>query len=424
MKKLPIPEPGSFKSEQYLTEHLQGLFSGEPQASETFRGGQTQANTVLEDLDLAGYAKKRYTAYPASDRGATAVSPYVNAGLITLQQLWEKSDQVDGNISTEDVASYRNELFWQEYARHWLARLGSATNNGTKREIDGNEVPVSLDRRMGCMDLMMAELEDDGFLVNESRLWLASHWVAQGNRWQDGADYFYKHLLDGSNAANRLGWQWATGVGSTKHYKLTRWHIEKRAQGLCASCELVTECPIERESADPKFGPAEDPFQVEFDSAAFGPAGVQASSNDIDAVLLNPSSMGDSDPALAANPNMPCIFVFDEDSLVGQQLDAKRLCFWTECLADLALRRTVEIYRGSYAELLADRALATTFVPDSESLMQQHVGKFAHVYPASWLVKPGDVSVKSFSAWAKASNIANLSHLTSLTSSLSDVQLP
>lgn len=424
MKQLPIPEPGSFKSEQYLREHLEGLYSGKAEASESTRGGQTIANQVLSNLNLSGYAKRRYTAYPSAERGATAVSAYVGSGLLTLQQLWKQSEEGDGAASLKDKASYRNELLWQEYARHWLARLGPRTMSGTKREISSSGTGKPINRQMGCMDLLMAELEDDGFLVNESRLWFASHWVSSGNRWQDGAAYFYKHLLDGSNAANRLGWQWATGVGSQKHYKFTRWHVEKRAQGLCASCELVTECPIERESPDPEFHSVEDPFRSEFEPTAFGPSEISGGSDQPEAVLLSTSSLGDADPALRANPEIPCVFIFDEESLASDQLDAKRLCFWVECLADLAKRRVLEVYRGNPTDLLMQRPMATTFIPDSESLVSQNLDRFSEVHPWPWLVTPSEASVSSFSAWSKAHNVANLSHLTSLTGPLSDVQLP
>ena len=424
MQRLPIPEPGSFKAQQYVSDHLDGLYSGPVVASETIRGGQSEANSVISDLDITGYGKSRFTAYPVGERGATVVSPYVNAGLLTLHELWAEVDESKSEASSVDAASYRNELVWQEYARHWLARLGSATKTGTKREIESPDSVKPIDRRMGCMDLVMEELEDVGHLVNEARLWFASHWVATGNSWQSGQEYFYSHLLDGSHGPNRLGWQWATGVGSEKHYKLTRWHVEERAQGLCASCELVTECPIDYEQPDPIYIPAPNSAVAEFDEANFGPKEAVTKERDIAGVMLNPSSMGDKDPALVAHPDAPCVFVFDEETLGSQALSSKRLCFWIETLADLAQRRSIEIYRGSYAELVKDRPMATTFIPDVESLMRESISDFAEIYPWAWLVEPADVSVNSFSAWSKASNVANLSHLTSLTSPLSDVQLP
>ncbi len=97
---------------------------------------------------------------------------------------------------------------------------------------------------MACVDATVGELERDGWLVNQTRMWLASHWaVREGARWQDGEDRFFAHLLDGSRAANRLGWQWTTGVGSSKPYGFSRSQVEKRAPQLCAGLRTAPCLP-------------------------------------------------------------------------------------------------------------------------------------------------------------------------------------
>ena len=60
---------------------------------------------------------------------------------------------------------------------------------------------------------------------------------------REGEDLLYRNLLDGSRAANRLGWQWTTGAGSGKPYGFSRWQVEKRAPGLCRDCALQRACP-------------------------------------------------------------------------------------------------------------------------------------------------------------------------------------
>jgi hypothetical protein len=39
--------------------------------------------------------------------------------------------------------------------------------------------------------------------------------------------------LDGSRAANLLGWQWTVGAGTGKPCGFARWQVEKRAPQLC-----------------------------------------------------------------------------------------------------------------------------------------------------------------------------------------------
>ena len=109
------------------------------------------------------------------------------------------------------------------------------------------------DRSMSCIDASLTELERDGWLVNQTRMWLASHWtVRHGVDWRAGEDRFFTHLLDGSRAANRLGWLWTSGGGTGKPYGFSRWQVEKRAKGVCDSCQLNSNCPIQEWPEDPE----------------------------------------------------------------------------------------------------------------------------------------------------------------------------
>ena len=83
-------------------------------------------------------------------------------------------------------------------------------------------------------------------MVNQTRMWLASQWaVRAGADWREGEQEMFAHLLDGSRAANGLGWQWTIGTGSGKAYGFSRWQVQKRAPQLCRRCPLRDACPIE-----------------------------------------------------------------------------------------------------------------------------------------------------------------------------------
>ena len=76
---------------------------------------------------------------------------------------------------------------------------------------------------MACIDLTVGELERDGWLVNQTRMWLASQWsVRHGRDWREGERRFFAHLLDGSRAANLLGWQWVVGTATGRPYGFSR----------------------------------------------------------------------------------------------------------------------------------------------------------------------------------------------------------
>ncbi len=400
---LPLPLPTRTDALAFVGDHLDGLYSGTLSGSDRYAGGQVRADAALTAFDPSGYATYRNEVWPAPRRGASGLSPYIRHGLLSLPHVWAHEE---GNGSELDVDKFREELLWQEYARHWYARLGAATRNGVRHRYqpgDGNR--VGWDRSMACVEICLDELEDDGWLVNQARMWLSSQWtVRDGNRWQDGEDEFFRHLLDGSRAANRLGWQWTTGAGSAKAYGFSRWQVEKRAPGLCGQCDRSSNCPIEQWPEEPvmvKVEPSPLMRRAVDPSADAGPRLVVETVTP-DVVWLTAESLGDADPALAANPNLPAVFVFDEALLAKLQLSAKRLIFLTETLAQLGTQREVNIFRDSPEAVLRDHAPAVTFapVPGFKRISQQLA--LAQVHPFPWLRWPAGGSVSSFSAWRQA----------------------
>ena len=405
MTQLPTPEPGRHAAESFVSSYLAHLVCDEVSGSSAFRGGQDAADVALAAYDVTGYASKRNEVWPDSRRGASQLSPYIRHGLLPLRSVW---DHVAGGPS-RDVRKFRDELLWQEFSRHWYARLGGRTRVGIRRELDGATDPDDADdvwdRSMACLDLVVGELEEGGWLVNQTRMWMSSHWsVREGWRWQSGDDWFFRHLLDGSRAANRLGWQWTTGVGSTKSYSFTRWQVNKRAPGLCDTCEHRHACPIEDWPDDPALRSRERVGAVRSDAdveTTAGPPNV-VGRHPPESVWLTAESLGDLDPALSAHPDLPAIFVFDEALLTELRLSSKRLVFLTETLAELATRREVELHLGDPIEILGGRAAAVTFAPVPGFRRRAGAIEPAEVHPWPWLTRPGGGSVSSFSAWRKA----------------------
>jgi deoxyribodipyrimidine photo-lyase len=259
---------------------------------------------------------------------------------------------------------------------------------------------------MACLELATEELESDGWLVNQTRMWLASHWsVRSGLRWQDGERYFFRHLLDGSRAPNRMGWQWTLGLSSTRSYGFSRVQVERGAPGLCATCPSSTTCPIEAWPDQTRLEPTSHLAPVVASDAdprrTAGPTRV-LTARQPGAVWLTAESLGAADPALAANPELPAVFVFDERLLTRLGLTAKRLVFLTECLAELATERPVELWRGDPARVVADREVAVTFapVPGFRRLLTRL--EPAQLHPWPWLKMPNGRSVSSFSAWLRS----------------------
>ena len=403
----PSPADGAEQHDvvSWVAEHLGDLALEGPDgiAAGGLRGGQSAADAALATLDVTGYAARRSTVLPESRRGASRMSPYVRHGLLRLREVWDAA----GAAPARDRRKYRDELLWQEYARHLYARVGADLGRPLRydqpRPAPAGPAagPISTadpwPAQMRCMDAVVGELHDDGWLVNQTRMWLASQWaVRAGADWRDGEQEMFVHLLDGSRAANRLGWQWTTGTGSGKPYGFSRWQVEKRAPALCGSCALSQACPVES-WPDADRGPAVDGPDLSRGEIPSGPAVAEGDGGEV--VWLTAESLGEGDPALAADPQRPAVFVFDEPLLRRLSLSGKRLVFLAETLGELAAGRALEVRRGEVPEELGGRRLAATWAPVPG--WARHAARLdvVETHPWPWLARPRPAPVRSFSAW-------------------------
>jgi deoxyribodipyrimidine photo-lyase len=247
------------------------------------------------------------------------------------------------------------------------------------------------------MDAVLGELENDGWLVNQSRMWLASQWTVRGRRdWREGEDLMFRQLIDGSRAANRLGWQWTTGAGSGKPYGFSRWQVEKRAPALCGGCALRNACPVQQ-WPDATAAPAvEPPSRLAGGVTESGPK-IALLTGDPERVWLTAESLGSSDPALLAHPDLPRVFVFDEPLLARLQLSGKRLVFRARALAEL----DCEVRLGDPVRELAGRRLAVTYAPVPGYRTRAAQLDVVALHPWPWLRRPTTGSLRSWSAWVR-----------------------
>jgi deoxyribodipyrimidine photo-lyase len=400
--KLPTPQVDEVQ--EWTQRHVGHLLGGDGQvrASRSFRGGQSAADAALAALDLTGYAASRNEVWPNGRRGASRLSPYLRHGLLSLAQAWRHA----GQAPAADRDRFREELMWQEYARHLYARLGTRLSSPLRHaRTDVTTDSWPWQRSMACVDLTMTELDEDGWIPNQARMWLASHWaVRHGGDWREGEQEFFRRLLDGSRAANRLGWQWTMGAGTGRAYGFSRAQVERRAPGLCAGCALDKQCPITTWPSDPPLSavPAEPLLlQDPAPDVTAGPIHVTTSEPEPDFVWLTAESLGDGDPALVAHPDLPAVFVFDEPLLTHLQLHAPRLVFLAECLADLAQRRTLHVHLGDPVAVLSGANVATTFAPVPGWRRRAHQISPVQVHPWPWLVPPTQGPLGSFSAWRR-----------------------
>jgi deoxyribodipyrimidine photo-lyase len=417
VRALPVPPTAPDAAVAWVGEHLADVVAASDAplvASGRFRGGQRAADAALAD-GFHGYAARRNEVWPVERRGATGLSPYIRHGLLDLPHVWEAAGDAPG----ADRDKLRDELLWQEYGRHLYARLGPRTGEALRHaqpegrdggRWDSDPWQEGRELGMACLTLVLDELAADGWAVNQTRMWLASHWAVRGGAdWRAGEDALYRVLIDGSRAANRLGWQWTAGTGTGRPYLFGRAQVERRAPGLCATCPLASACPIEQGPALADPGPVEaEPLLRDDPDPAWtaGPLVMERRGDqEPAAVWLTAESLGDADPALAAHPELPAVFVFDTPLLRQLMLAPLRLVFLAETLGELAERRPLQVWRGATVTVLTTHVaapLATTFAPVPGWRRRAAGAPVVAVHPWRWLRRPAGGRIGSFSAWRPA----------------------
>ena len=375
---------------------FKGLYSGQLGVS-SILGGQTAADRALGTLDITGYASSRSQVYPKNRRGASVLSPYIRHNLLTLGEVHEAVH----DAPFKDREKFRDELYWQEYARHLYARIGVRLFENLRFSANSVSKGNGWPREMLCIDEVVSELETEGWLVNQSRMWLASHWTVRNEMgWLHGQERMHRELIDGSRAANLLGWQWTVGAGTGKQYGFAKWQVEKRAPGLCERCTFRNKCPIQEFPDEfPMHKLESDPI-LDHDpdlSRTTGPVSPIRTAN-AEFVLLTIDSLGDSDPAMAANPDLPVIFIFNQQALAKMQLSSRRIAFYLQTLGDLGSRRQLNVFIGDPYQFSRDHAVAVTHAPVPS------FNKFrdlAEIHPYPWLRRPHSGSIRSFSSWRR-----------------------
>ncbi len=177
--------------------------------------------------DFAPRMGRRYANGRNTDHGSGAhkavslLSPYVRRRLVLEQDIVATAL---ANHSAEEAEKFIQEVVWRGYFKGWLERrpqvwdsyrigLDADIANLDRRQRRDVERAMNGQTGLACFDAWATELAQTGYLHNHARMWFASIWIFTLRLpWRLGADFFYRHLLDGDAASNTLGWRWVTGL--------------------------------------------------------------------------------------------------------------------------------------------------------------------------------------------------------------------
>jgi deoxyribodipyrimidine photo-lyase len=190
----------------------------------------------------ASYASKRNTDRGPEDRSnISGLSPYHSHRLVLESETLAKALEHHGENGAE---AFLQEVLWRGYFKGWLEQHPQVWTRYRRGVEDSfvnldSEARARYDKAVGgetgiaCFDAWARELIEIGYLHNHSRMWFASIWIfTLGLPWDLGADFFYRHLLDGDAASNTLSWRWAAGLHTKgKSYLATPENIERYTEG-------------------------------------------------------------------------------------------------------------------------------------------------------------------------------------------------
>lgn len=188
----------------------------------------------------ATYARGRnFDKGPDAHRDVSGLSPFVRRRLVLEEDLISAALSEHG---LEGAEKFIQEVVWRGYFKGWLERrpqIWDSYRDGLLEDLSALERDRSLRRAvlkaetgetgLECFDAWAVELVETGYLHNHARMWFASIWIfTLGLPWRLGADFFFRHLLDGDPASNTLGWRWAAGLHTRgKAYAAQAWNISK-----------------------------------------------------------------------------------------------------------------------------------------------------------------------------------------------------
>ena len=195
----------------------------------------------------ASYAKQRNFDFGMGKHDKVShLSPWLRHRIITENEVL--SATLD-HFNPREAEKFIQEVFWRGYFKGWLehrpdvwshyksdlvALIGRLEQDAVlAREYD---TAISGQTGIACFDAWASELMATGYLHNHARMWFASIWIFTLKLpWQLGADFFYRHLLDGDPASNTCSWRWVAGLHTVgKTYLARADNIEKFTAGRFA----------------------------------------------------------------------------------------------------------------------------------------------------------------------------------------------
>lgn len=324
-------------------------------------GGRAAAEARLAVINPARYAKTRNYL----DGDISYLSPYIRHGVLSLAEVRDKALQITSPAKAE---KFVNELCWRDYWQRVYRVIGDGIwddlesyKTGYHANVYADKLPDDIRQATTdspCINSMINELYEIGYLHNRLRMYLAAyvvHW--RRVKWQVGASWFLEHLLDGDPASNNLSWQWVASTFGSKPYIFNQSNMDKYLEKwrdcgrkdpqFTGSYEQIGArlFPNGQGSSGKPSDHKDKLKRVTFASADAAPT--EAFKNPI--VWVHGDNLNPHNPALVQYNDAPAIWIWDEALLDQYNIALKRILFMYESI----IETPAVIRRGNvYPELV------------------------------------------------------------------------
>ncbi len=198
------------------------ILDDSPFEESPIKGGMKQAQKKLEQLNFSNYSKSRNHL----SGSVSQLSAYIEHGLIEPGEILKF---IDTTSDREEAYRFLQQLSWRDFfAKRYQEDPKTVWQDlqpyktGFAADDYADELPTDIAEAktdVAVINQFIEELQQHGYIHNHARLYLASyivHW--RRIKWQVGARWMLKYLLDGNIASNNYSWQWVASTGSHKPY--------------------------------------------------------------------------------------------------------------------------------------------------------------------------------------------------------------
>jgi len=221
-----------FNSREDLITHVKTLAPWAEGEHSYIQGTRQKAERKLKAIDPINYGSTRNFA----NGNITHLSPYIHHGILSLNEV--RNYALTKCAKPVQIVKFIQELAWRDFwqrilytHQEWAWEDIEPYKTGFSSDQYSDILPEDIakgETGVTCIDTFIHELIATGYLHNHARMYLASYLVHfRRIKWQVGAKWFLRHLLDGNIASNNLSWQWIASTYSNKPYIFNLENIAK-----------------------------------------------------------------------------------------------------------------------------------------------------------------------------------------------------